>query len=446
MGVRISAFISKIFYLDLRSLAVFRIGLGLISLYNLFAIYPDINAFFGANGIAPLSAFKADLKWSVYCFSDHFYFIRCLFILHVIFSAMLVVGFQTRLATILCWIMTVSLINRLPIVIYGADNVMQVFLMWGAFLPLGARFSLDSCIGSKYKKSTNHFISMATIAFICQLIIIYVLTSLERSHLCWTQEYTALYYIFSDHEYAKPFATWLLIFPRFLQLLTFLSILLELYVVFLLIMPIFSSFFRGVVVALFLIFHLFMYLTLNLDWFPFVMIACWTALIPSSWWQKLSLAESSNIIVGINFRKVVDSVVSLILCYVLIVNFHCIGMKKFHQEWRENSIEDFGRILGIYQKWNMFSLDNPEWTGRHYIYFVDAKSLSKNKSNPVQFLEIPKTKRWEKILGSINLKEQSKHLKYLKQYLVTYWKKKYSIDVNINLVRVEYHREKISIP
>ena len=44
-------YIKEIFYLDLRSLAVFRIGLGLTILYNLYSLYSDIDVFYGPRGI-----------------------------------------------------------------------------------------------------------------------------------------------------------------------------------------------------------------------------------------------------------------------------------------------------------------------------------------------------------------------------------------------------------
>ena len=58
-----------------------------------------------------------------------------------LFAAMLMVGYRTRLATITTWILHLAVIERLPSITGGGDNLMRYLLLWSMFVPLGACWS-----------------------------------------------------------------------------------------------------------------------------------------------------------------------------------------------------------------------------------------------------------------------------------------------------------------
>ena len=61
---------------------------------------------------------------------------------------MLVLGWKTRFATIASWVLLLSLQNRNTMILSGEDNLALLLLFWGMFLPLGARYSVDSALDS----------------------------------------------------------------------------------------------------------------------------------------------------------------------------------------------------------------------------------------------------------------------------------------------------------
>ena len=69
--------------------------------------------------------------------------IAFLFAIHLCAGLALMVGWHTRLATAVCWVLTVSLHNRNPLVLHSGDVIIRRCSS-GHFLPLGARWSIDA--------------------------------------------------------------------------------------------------------------------------------------------------------------------------------------------------------------------------------------------------------------------------------------------------------------
>ena len=138
----------EIFSIDYRSLALFRFTLAGLSIYDLLIAWPFLRDFYSDWGILPRSALFSSSGWSyhyisIYNISGVPAVINILFIIHLIVSVMLLLGFRTRIATILTWFFVISLIARNPMVVTGGYVMFRLALFWAIFLPLGARWSVD---------------------------------------------------------------------------------------------------------------------------------------------------------------------------------------------------------------------------------------------------------------------------------------------------------------
>ncbi len=285
------AYITNIFSLDLRSLALFRIGLGLVSLYNLVDIFPHLDYFFGPLGFYGLDVIGPPSYWSIHALSDRMDFVQALFILHMVFSVMLLVGYKTRLATIVCWAMTLSLFNRVPAMAFGGDEVLRAALLWGMFLPLGRRFSVDERFDRSGTDVNDAYFSVATTGLICQLIIIYLINGFGKTDPAWS-DYTALLYVL-HYTLAKPWGAQFLAHPGLLIFFAWLTIYLECYGTLLLLMPS-TVFFRSILIVAFVIFHVLIDYALKVGWFSGIMCVFWSVLIPSAWWKHLSFIKNRD--------------------------------------------------------------------------------------------------------------------------------------------------------
>ena len=132
---------------DNRPVAIFRIAFGLIllkdAIYHLFIA----DLFFSDKGITPPQAPFAlwpPEDFSLFHLYDSLAWAYLLFLVWVGVAIALILGWRARWAAILNWLIVVSVQERSPLILNGADVVMSVMSFWMMFLPLAEQYSLDS--------------------------------------------------------------------------------------------------------------------------------------------------------------------------------------------------------------------------------------------------------------------------------------------------------------
>lgn len=437
-------YINNVFYLDLRSLALFRIGLGAFSLLNLFWLFPYLDAFYGINGLAPLAALKPYMRWSFYAFGDNHYFIHAVFFFHVVAAMLLLLGKFTRVATAACLLLTISYVHRFNLVTYGADTTMIAFLMWGIFLPLGSRFSLDALKNKSINNLPNRFVSMVTAAFFIQIVFVYVFNAIGKNDFSWWRDYTALFYTLSCFEWASSFGAWLVQFPDFLKVLTFLALMLEFWGSFLLLIPVYSALFRNIAIIIFIGFHFSIFLTMTVGWFSGIMIVVWSALIPSTWWQRTKISMEDISLVRRRFNKPVVCVVSFVLIFFLIQNTVLHLTYVLNHKVKHNVAEAIGKTLGIHQKWMMFVPYPPKTTRKYYYVPIYADEALASDARLTAPIEIKENERWTKFLFNLRSKRNHRYRLFLINYLTTRWNATHPSSLRVKTVRVYFSVDWIS--
>jgi hypothetical protein len=143
---RLSATVAARCAVDLRALAAFRIGLGTLLIADLLLRSRSLSAFYTDDGVLPRSALFADYSdvHSVHALVGEPWAVALLFALTGAVAVALLVGYRTRLATLVSWLLLVSLHARNPMVLNSGDSLLRMLLFWSVFLPLGARWSVDA--------------------------------------------------------------------------------------------------------------------------------------------------------------------------------------------------------------------------------------------------------------------------------------------------------------
>lgn len=173
-------------------LLFFRTGLSLICFGKFFALYSNYLNFYGQYGLIQWTISKL----SNYNFLPHLGDLAILgnhylhlsadsstqLILQLFFCSclFLFLGLFTRITTVICFILHLTLINTGNGIIYGVDVFTQLSLFYALFFPLNSAWSLDVLIGiSKLKeKSVAAGISIRVIQI--QLCIVYFSTGIEK--------------------------------------------------------------------------------------------------------------------------------------------------------------------------------------------------------------------------------------------------------------------------
>ena len=178
----------QMFSLDLRSLALFRIGVSLLILADLLIRAQSLVAHYTDAGVLPRSVqttiFNADWYFSFHLMTGSWEGESLLFLVAGAFAVMLLVGYRTRLACILSWLMMISLHNRNYLLLNSGDFSLRMLLFWGMFLPLGARASVDRMllhpVEAQEPPSGNSFVFPGGIGLICQIVFVYFFSALFK--------------------------------------------------------------------------------------------------------------------------------------------------------------------------------------------------------------------------------------------------------------------------
>jgi hypothetical protein len=273
----------KYLMFDIRALALMRVCVAIVILLDLSVRVSDLEAFYANSGAVPMSM-VLEHTWNKFFISFHamngmWQFQLVLFIINYFFAAMLLIGYRTRLFTVLSWLMMLSLHNRNTLILQGGDDLLRMVLFWGMFIPWGARYSCDALLGSK-TIATKDFINVATIAYLLQICYIYTGSALLKGKE-WHTDFTAMYYVYGLDQIAYPVTKYLFYHPGLLRVMTMAAYYFELLVPLLFFIPFAHQWFRFAGVLLIIFFHGFNTMTLLIGMFPLIGIATVTGLLPS---------------------------------------------------------------------------------------------------------------------------------------------------------------------
>ena len=282
------------FTLDERSLALYRFFLGLMVVLDVILRWGDSTDFYTDMGLVPRTTFLSELAmpWS---FSFHLsgggdFYVKSLFVLHLIFGLMMVLGYKTRWALFGAYLMTVSVHNRNWLVNNGGDDILRSILFLSIFLPLNRCFSLDHALKKVHFKSKG-VLSTWGLTFFFQVFVIYFVSYIFKDSPIWRSDFTAFFYSSRLDIFATSIGIWLRDFELFGKFLTLMTITMEYFgPVFLIFSFLFFRYWWVVRVSLvwaFILFHLGIILTMNIGLFPYICISMWMIFLPAPFWDKL---------------------------------------------------------------------------------------------------------------------------------------------------------------
>lgn len=211
--------IKSIYMTDLRSLGVARILFAILFITDMLNRLSDFNAHYSKDGIFPIYfaerfSFLALRNFaiendpqniSLYFLTDSNIWQLFLMLLTLVGGVSLLVGYKTRLSSLICWVLVLSLQNRVSILYYPGDYVLRMGLLMGVFIPWAKCFSID---GMKKPVESNSYSDIGT--FILTLFIIYFLGSAGVSKLRgpWLSG-EAIFYLVNSIRFQTFFSSFL---------------------------------------------------------------------------------------------------------------------------------------------------------------------------------------------------------------------------------------------
>lgn len=372
--------------LDFRSLAFFRVLFALLLLTDYGIRWIDATAHYSDFGLCPRQTFL-QMGWSPYLFSLYMIngmpaFVHLLFVLQVLVAVALLLGYRTRVATLMSWVFLVSLHNRNPWLLNGGDVYARCILFWMLFLPWGQCWSMDAKRGrtdirwwtAQAGPEGKGVRGIAPLAVLLQVSMLYWFAALPKTHPSWVGDYSAINIALHLDHLVKPFGiTFRETFKSYLPTLTYLVFHWEFWGPFLLWFPLDKGQVRIFAILVFEAMHLGFEACFQIGLFPFYCMAVLFVLLPGWFWERpfawlnreldkqlgasgaLPLADRSR------RRFVREGVCAFFMVYVMCWNF---GNEQFRPSlWLPDSWDWIGYTLRLDQRWNMFSPSPPYQDG-----------------------------------------------------------------------------------
>ena len=278
--------------IDTRSLAVLRIGMAASILIDLWARGRDLTAHYSDDGILPLEIkFYRPSALSLHLLSGDASVQLCLFLVAAVFAVLMLVGYRTRLMVVICWFLLLSLQCRNPTVSTGGDTLLRMMMFWCMFLPLGARYSVDSALNVSLSKRRRWIADAATFALLIQFACMYCFSGLLKTDATWLVDGSAAYYALSLDMLTTSFGKYLLNFPRMLRASSFFLIYIECFAPLLIFFPWRNSVVRTLLFFIFFALHLSFQLTMYIGVFPMVAMVATFAYLPSGVWDRACMPK-----------------------------------------------------------------------------------------------------------------------------------------------------------
>ncbi|WP_193308474.1 HTTM domain-containing protein [Halorubrum halophilum] len=287
LGERAAPFLG----IDPRALGAFRIALALVLLWDLLVYrLPGVSAFYTDGGVLPRStlaeAFPLLEAVSIHALSGSAWAQTGLLALAACAAVCLLVGYRTRLATVVSLILLASLYARNPYVINGGNTVLVVVLFVSLSLPLDARWSLGAGRRSGETDRADddadpRRCSVGTAVTLLTLVSIYTVNAVAKYRSDAWMSGGAVAQIFQLSEFVVRFGPFVAEHAAILETVNWLwTALLSASVL----LVVATGRLRTGVVLAFVSAHLGMAATMRLGVFPFVMISILLLFLPPGVW------------------------------------------------------------------------------------------------------------------------------------------------------------------
>jgi ABC-type multidrug transport system fused ATPase/permease subunit len=258
------------------TLGLVRIAFGVLAVVWTLSLLPDLYEFFGEDGVAP-HARLGPYRWSVFAFwsGDDAVLIGWLALL--VFAVALTIGWHSRIAAIVVFVLILSFDRRNPMVFNSGDVLLRIEALFLALSPCGAALSLDQ------RRATGVFWSAQVrprwpIRLMqLQLSLIYLTTvQVKMTGDAWPQGTAVSYALRLEDMLLLPIPDWLRTNALLMNAATWGTLVIELAIGIL----VWNRLLRPWVLAAGVVMHTMIMVTIAIGFFTPAMFVLYLAFIP----------------------------------------------------------------------------------------------------------------------------------------------------------------------
>ena len=400
---RVRGYVTECLSIDTRTLGVFRVFLGSILLIDVVLRLKNLRYFYTDAGVVPQTLAQQALSpspfgeytvtdgFSVFFLSGSFFFTAFLFIVLAFIAVQIVVGYRTRTATLMAFVLVVSLHNRNPLVLNYGDILLRMLVLWSIFLPLGERYSVDAV--HRDGEPRKRFLGLASAAVLFQVVYVHFVNHLHKSQGETWQTGMAGVTTFGVDYHTTFIGDFLSSYPTVLRILSqawYVLLLLS----FLLI--VLRGRKRILLISLFILGHIGIGLSMDFGIFPLVSMTGLLIFIPTEFWNGLirvynrfdldtdryrdRLTEMASALPNPTLgrlrgiegtRKAMYFITLSVLCLVVLMSVPAVGSVLEDGQGKDIATE-VGETLSVDQPdWAMFAPEGLS-TDRYYVFAAET--------------------------------------------------------------------------
>ena len=267
---------------DIAPVAFFRILFGL-QLFNYFwQLYPNLTAFFTDEGIFPrrqLLAFYPE-RLSLLNLVGEWWQVAVVWAFSCVVALALTVGWRTKLACFLAFVLIVAFQWRNPLILDGSDLVFRFVPLWLMFTNAGGLYAIDALRGPQPPAGRGWALPVRILEL--QVAWIYLATGIEKiAGALWAGGTAAYYALQLEHTFGRWWARPIALQPVLVTLISWGTIAVELGFLPLAMIP--SRWTRVIAAVAAGGLHLGILTLMNVGNFPVIMLSTLVLFLPPTW-------------------------------------------------------------------------------------------------------------------------------------------------------------------
>lgn len=343
---------------DVAPVALFRILFGIL-LFNWFwQLFPNLTAFFTDEGILP----RADIagsypdRLSLLSLSGEWWLVAAIWAVSCVVALSLTLGWHTRLASLLSFVLVSSFSWRDPLILDGSDLVFRLVPLWLAFTSAGDRWSVDAHRRSGAPIVRGWAFPIRILEL--QIAWVYLATGIEKlGGIDWVDGTAAYYALQLDHTFARPWAHAFAVDPAASHLISWYTLAVELSFLPLAMIPFQRT--RKVAALGAAAMQLGILVLMNVGNFPLVMLAACVLFVPPEWiYRAMREAVTPAAPPSVRPRR---RAAGVLLAFTAAAAFVTAVPSEVEALRPSGDLASLLRSLSLDQRWDMFS-PNPART------------------------------------------------------------------------------------
>jgi len=444
-----------LFGLDVRSLGAFRIGLGLITLFDFANHAPWLGAFYTDRGILPRPEVQAQLGglWPPQMWSGGLPWQVALWGVGVVAAVLFTLGWRARAAAAVAALVVLTFIQRNMMIVFGGDSLLYYCLLWSAFLPTDRCFSLAARRAPKPAVAPDPWVvSPGSAALMLQVVFLYAMTCISKLQYPAWWDGRAVYMVLSKATLATQLGDGLRSFPRVLAVATVATPFAEGLLAVLFLAPHRKGKLRTAGVFLNAFFQLSLWLCLQIGIFQALSLVAGIVFLPSAFWERLGIGTGKVVALDdpqpvVSRRERLSQGLCAVLLGVMVLQ-NLLAIPKLPVQ----APGALGAALShpaIAQRWRMFA--NVEvtpqgwwlapgrltdgrlvdlWTGQPLTY-----------ARPTSFVDVIRSHQWERTWSTLYAQDNIGVRPYLAAYLCREWNRQHGAAEQVREIKLIHMRE-----